>query len=145
MKFGETTAEISNFGRVKSCNGVTSFGTKRKDGYFVVTINYKSYMVHQVVALAFIGSQPSNDHNVDHIDKHPNNNKFENLRWVTQQEQIEHSMAKSVDVYKNNIFVCSYKSMKLTEKALGICPRTISTYIAKKTKTRQGYTFKLSA
>jgi hypothetical protein len=44
--------------------------------------------VHRIVATAFHGEQPSLDHVVDHIDTNRMNNEPENLRWVTQLENI---------------------------------------------------------
>jgi hypothetical protein len=47
-----------------------------------------STAVHRIVASAFHGSQPSQDHVVDHIDINRSNNRPENLRWVTRLENI---------------------------------------------------------
>lgn len=44
--------------------------------------------VHRIVAIAFIGSPPSSQHVVDHIDTNRRNNRPENLRWVTKLENI---------------------------------------------------------
>lgn len=44
--------------------------------------------VHRIVAIAFIGSPPSPQHVVDHIDTNRRNNRPENLRWVTKLENI---------------------------------------------------------
>ena len=43
---------------------------------------------HRIVAIAFIGSPPSPQHVVDHIDTNRRNNRPENLRWVTKLENI---------------------------------------------------------
>jgi len=56
--------------------------------------NHHGYMthsnvsVHRVVATAFHGKPPSNEHVVDHIDHNRRNNRQENLRWVTKVENI---------------------------------------------------------
>jgi hypothetical protein len=44
--------------------------------------------VHRIVAIAFIGSPPSPQHVVDHIDTNRRNNRPENLRWVTKLENV---------------------------------------------------------
>jgi hypothetical protein len=50
-------------------------------------VDKKAYLVHRMVALAFIGPQPSPRHTVDHIDRDPKNNAVENLRWASHEEQ----------------------------------------------------------
>lgn len=44
--------------------------------------------VHRIVAFAFHGAPPTSDHVVDHIDTNRQNNRPENLRWVTRLENI---------------------------------------------------------
>ena len=44
--------------------------------------------IHRIVATAFHGEAPSNNHVVDHIDTNRRNNRPENLRWLTKLENI---------------------------------------------------------
>ena len=44
--------------------------------------------VHRIVAKAFLGEPPTKDHVVDHIDTNKQNNRRENLRWLTKLENI---------------------------------------------------------
>lgn len=53
--------------------------------YLCVHIRGKRYVVHRIVALKFIPN-PEHKTEVDHIDGDPKNNRVENLRWVTRQE-----------------------------------------------------------
>ena len=46
----------------------------------------KTYYAHRLVAVAFLGSPPGKDYQVDHIDGDSTNNSLENLRWVTPSE-----------------------------------------------------------
>ena len=94
--------EVSNFGKVKSCNryadnhGKKQFRPERilkayqnKAGYKQVALskNGKVLMqtVHRLVANAFIPN-PDNKAEVDHIDTNTSNNCAWNLRWVTRSE-----------------------------------------------------------
>ncbi|MFH0759852.1 MAG: HNH endonuclease [Bacteroidota bacterium] len=62
-----------------------TFGTINKQkGY----LNFASEAVHRIVATAFLGEPPSDKHVVDHIDTNKQNNRPENLRWVTRLENI---------------------------------------------------------
>lgn len=47
-----------------------------------------SATVHRIVATAFHGEPPTKEHVVDHIDTNRQNNRPENLRWVTRLENI---------------------------------------------------------
>lgn len=41
-------------------------------------------VVHRIVAYAFLGNPPTDQHVVDHIDTNRRNNRPENLRWLTR-------------------------------------------------------------
>ena len=47
-----------------------------------------SVRIHRIVATAFLGEAPTKEHVVDHIDTNKQNNRPENLRWVTRLENI---------------------------------------------------------
>lgn len=55
-----------------------------KTGYLEIA----SVRVHRIVATAFHGESPTKEHVVDHIDTNKQNNRPENLRWVTRLENI---------------------------------------------------------
>ena len=55
----------------------------KQRGYFY----FSSEAVHRIVATAF-HEQPSKSHVVDHIDTNKQNNRAENLRWVTRLANI---------------------------------------------------------
>ena len=50
-------------------------------------LNFSSEAVHRIVAIAF-HEKPSKSHVVDHIDTNKQNNRPENLRWVTRLDNI---------------------------------------------------------
>lgn len=61
-----------------------TFGTPNNYGYLLIV----SEVVHRIVAYAFLGEPPTSQHVVDHIDTNRQNNRPENLRWLTKLENI---------------------------------------------------------
>lgn len=96
--------QVSNAGRVRrtiAANegrtkpGVLSPGiSELGHGHVALTRDGKRKQigVHRLVALAFIGPQPSPRHLVCHNNGDPRDNRVENLRWGTQSDNINDSV-----------------------------------------------------
>ncbi len=98
---GKTTRNyaVSNQGRL------ASYGKDLKDklllkphlngGFPLISVNSngksKALFVHNAVAEAFLKKRNSKCDYVIHLDHNKANNEAANLKWVTQQEQIEHN------------------------------------------------------
>mgnify|MGYP000009214936 CR=1 FL=1 len=65
-------------------DGKWTFGTSTSKGYAM----FCGEGVHRIVATAFHGEAPSDQHIVDHYDTNRQNNRPENLRWLTKLENI---------------------------------------------------------
>lgn len=61
------------YGKINKLTGYLDIGSER---------------VHRIVAFAFLGEPPTKEHVVDHIDTNRQNNRPENLRWVTKLENV---------------------------------------------------------
>lgn len=97
---------ISNLGRVRNDKTGRILKQKtEKDGYFEVNLyrktQRKTFRVHRLVALAFIPQLDKNRNEVDHIDFDRKNNRVDNLRWLTTQENLEHSRDRITEGIKN--------------------------------------------
>ena len=72
-------------GRKRPSDNIWTFGRKDDStGYMI----FSGERVHRIVATAFHGEAPSEQHVVDHIDTNRCNNRPENLRWLTKLENI---------------------------------------------------------
>ena len=93
---GFSNYEISKNGEVR--NKVTQYilkGRLSKSGYLQVSIKedktgkFKNQYIHRLVAIHFLDN-PENKREVNHKDGNKENNKLENLEWVTSSENQKH-------------------------------------------------------
>lgn len=64
-----------------------TFGSKNEENGYSFFFGTK-HRIHQIVATAFCGEQPSKEYVVDHIDTNRQNNRPNNLRWITKEDNI---------------------------------------------------------
>lgn len=90
--------------------------TLNNRGYYSVGIRRKTYMVHRLVAQAFIPN-PENKPCVNHIDGNKLNNHVSNLEWCTVQENNLH--ARQTGLHKQAVgHKINYQSDASKRKAL---------------------------
>ncbi|MBF8964299.1 HNH endonuclease [Pontibacter sp. FD36] len=92
---GYDSYQVSNYGKVRSTKYKQPRILKPGDigtGHQQVTLRTqgknKKLLVHRLVANAFI-SNPGGYPFVDHINGIPEDNRVENLRWVTNRENLQ--------------------------------------------------------
>jgi hypothetical protein len=84
---GYDNYSVSNLGKVRNdkTGRILKFSSD-KDGYSSVTLckeNKKTrYIIHRLVGFAFL-ENPNNFKQIDHINRIPNDNRVENLRWCS--------------------------------------------------------------
>lgn len=84
--------QVSSHGRVCNTRGVVSYGSLKETGYYTVKVLNKDFFVHRLVAFAFLGPPPTaHAWPVHHLDGNPSNNRLDNLRYVTHQENMRHA------------------------------------------------------
>lgn len=136
----ERTYEVSNYGRIRGLDRKFRKGKILKPnvikGYEQVTLtlnkNRKGYMVHRLVAGAFIDNN-KNLPQVNHIDGNKMNNRVDNLEWCTAKENMIHSVEnyirvdlKPVDMFSiDGEKVCSFPSIGNASKKTGIAKNGI--------------------
>lgn len=152
---------VSSLGRVKSfkydyINGrfLNFIGIKFKK-YFNVLLTKdaitKSFLVHRLVAIAFI-KNIENKPQINHKDKNTNNNIVSNLEWCSSRENMIHAYSgklsekhlkhlenimikrKPVLGFVDNIKIYNFESASEAERQIGINQASISSCCLKKNK-----------
>lgn len=128
-------------------------GVSRKDK--------KRISAHRLVATAFI-SNPDNKPQIDHINGIRNDNRVDNLRWVTAKENVNNPITKPkhkeavrknitkankprlvpVEVYKGGELIRVFSTSREAAKFVGTTPQNVSSCLLGRRKTAKGYTFK---
>ena len=103
IKDYEGLYEVSNLGRVKSLNyrgtgkGKILKNIEDSKGYLTVCLTkngrHKMLKVHRLVAETFIPN-PEGKPCIDHINTIKNDNRIENLRWATNEENSNNPLTK---------------------------------------------------
>ena len=171
--------QVSNLGRVKSLDRIDSNNHPLKgvilkpyisnSGYLLVGL-YKQQrcykkLVHRLVAEAFIPN-PDNNPEIDHISTIKTDNRVENLRWVTQKENINNPLTKTkmrinarkpskgkygkkhhrskpiIQYDKDGNFIREWDCANDVERVLGISNKHIGSVCLGKRKSCGGYIWK---
>lgn len=82
---GAVLRHAPNNKRTRPTDNKWTFGKlNNRTGYLEIA----SVRIHRIVATAFHGEPPTKEHVVDHIDTNKQNNRPDNLRWVTRLENV---------------------------------------------------------
>lgn len=142
--------QISNLGNVKSLK----FGKERilkpgknKYNYLQVVLTkqgkVKGYLVHRLVAMAFI-LNPNNFREINHRDEDKTNNRVENLEWCDRKYNINYGTR--TEKYSKQVLCVEtnkiYSSTRQVERQLGFYRSAISNACTGKLKQAYGYTWR---
>lgn len=84
----EEDYEVSNLGRLRQKQSKKIFAGTKKNGYVFAHIHSNPYPMHRLVLQSFMPNENYQYLTVDHINGKRDDNRLENLRWATNQENI---------------------------------------------------------
>ncbi len=106
------TFAITSSGLVRDLRTGSLHNGHCQNGYRAITLTnpngIKSFLIHRLVALAFIDN-PDNLPEIDHINRKPDDNCVQNLRWANDFTQ-----AANRGHFKNN--TSGYKNIVMEDK-----------------------------
>lgn len=79
-----------------------------RHGHLAITHQRKLYLVHRLVARAFLPN-PDNLPTVDHLDRNPSNNSVDNLRWADMKTQTDNRQICEDSAAKYGVRCCEDK------------------------------------
>ncbi|MBU0963112.1 MAG: HNH endonuclease [Nanoarchaeota archaeon] len=160
IKCYEGRYKISNFGRVISLSEMNRRGSKlfsktykNYRGYIQVALfigkKRKSHLIHRLIAEAFIPN-PKNLKFINHKNGIKDDNRIENLEWVTSSENMQHAFdnnlcnlrKKVLQLDYNNNLINEFPGLRIAEKQTGISHCNISMCCNGKQKTSRGFIWK---
>lgn len=113
--------EVSSLGNIRNKNTNRMLKQKSKRGYSFVMLqgnNKRAYLqTHRAVLLTFLEIDNPKDYEVNHINRVRNDNRLENLEWVSHQENID-KIRTGVDIDKVEFVLKQYLDDSLTEEII---------------------------
>ena len=99
--FFDNGYEVSNLGRLRNKRTkVIAKGTIKKNGYVDVSVNNQNYRLHRLVLQTWCPNEDYEELTVDHINGNRSDNRLENLRWATREENTIYMMTHRGELNK---------------------------------------------
>ena len=91
--FFNNNYEVSNLGRLRNKKTkIIAKGSIKKNGYVQVSVDNQNYRLHRLVLQTWCPNEDYEELTVDHINGNRSDNRLENLRWATQEENTAYML-----------------------------------------------------
>lgn len=110
-------------------------------GYLMITLNGKQFLIHRLVAQAFLPN-PDNLPQVNHKNEDKTDNRVENLEWCTAEYNSQYSKSKKFGQFKGGILIKIWNSTREVERAGIAFHQNVLCALNGKTKTCKKCTWK---
>lgn len=165
IEFRGVIMTVGNFGTILTKDKKRPRKLQINSSGYLCYTSAKLYLVHRVVALAFVNNpDPINKKFVNHKDGNKKNNHYSNLEWVTKKENELHSVrilgnkrnikglqdnwvnpthCRAISIYDlNGNLIKQCKSGIEASKYLNVVPTAINNALKGRTKTTKGHIVK---
>ena len=99
--FFNNNYEVSNLGRLRNKKTkIIAKGSIKKNGYVQVSVDNQNYRLHRLVLQTWCPNEDYEELTVDHINGNRSDNRLENLRWATQEENTAYMLTHRSELNK---------------------------------------------
>ncbi len=128
--------EVSALGEIRNEKTGRILKPALRDGYLRVNLHRRQHAVHRLVAQAWLPPPEEDKTEVNHKDGNKENNRAENLEWVTPAENARHARVtglrgsthrgRAIESVDNEGHIVRYCSVMEAARALGMHHNSIS-------------------
>lgn len=86
--------EASSLGGIRE-NGIVRIPKPKVRDYLGVRVHKKSFLAHRLVCMAFYGLPTEEEPECLHLDNNPTNNRADNLKWGSHDENMARSRGRN--------------------------------------------------